>query len=157
MDYKLPKDYKKPDFVGTSKMMRDRIGTNMATFEKSLEAVDLIQLDYESPIHLIYSDLNQQVDEHIYKCVLNVGVDVDKKELVKALQYDRNQYDKGYQNAKAKYDRGHGHWEEFDGKTELRLICSKCSYHYTEADPCCAERLNYCPNCGAQMDEEEEE
>lgn len=42
MDYKLPKDYKKPDSVEISKMMRDRIGTNMATFEKSLEAVDLI-------------------------------------------------------------------------------------------------------------------
>lgn len=49
---------------------------------------------------MIYSELNQQVEENMYKCVLNVGVDVNKEELYKALQYDRNQYDKGYSDAK---------------------------------------------------------
>lgn len=151
MDYKLPKDYKKPDSVEISKMMRDRIGTNMATFEKSLEAVDLIQLDYESPIHLIYSDLNQQVDEHIYKCVLNVGIDVNKEELVKALQYDRNQYEKGYADAKAEYDRGHGHWIYIWDCTK----CSNCDYEFTDHND--TKRFSYCPNCGAKMDEEVEE
>lgn len=55
---------------------------------------------YESPINAIVneicSDLQKKEDEHIMKCVRNVGIDVNKKELVKALAYDRHQYDKGY-------------------------------------------------------------
>lgn len=162
MKYELPKDYKKSYKLGLesdeiSKVVRNKIGTDMATFDTSLEVSNLLGLDYESPIHMIYSELNQQVEEHIYKCVLNVGIDVNKEELIKALKYDRNQYDKGYSDAKRQYDRGHAHWEEFNGKTELCLICSKCSHNYIEADPCCTERFNYCPNCGAKMDEEVED
>lgn len=55
---------------------------------------------YESPITAIVneicSDIQKKEDEHIMECVHNVGIDVNKKELVKALSYDRHQYDKGY-------------------------------------------------------------
>ena len=34
------------------------------------------------------------------KAVRKVGVNVDKYELIKALQYDRNQYTKGYEDGK---------------------------------------------------------
>ena len=55
---------------------------------------------YESPISVFVSDitteiLNEQENE-IMKAVMSVGVNVDKDELVKALRYDRQQYDKGY-------------------------------------------------------------
>ena len=60
---------------------------------------------YNSPIRIITSDLGMKVtealDEQIYQSVLNVGIDVDKGELLRALQYDRNQYAKGYADAKA--------------------------------------------------------
>ncbi len=36
------------------------------------------------------------MEGEILKAVQNVGVNVDKDELLKALQYDRNQYQKGY-------------------------------------------------------------
>lgn len=55
---------------------------------------------YSSPIELITSDFQMKVgksiDEQIYNAVLNVGVNVDKSELLKALLYDRKQYQKGY-------------------------------------------------------------
>ena len=51
---------------------------------------------YESPISLITQEVYEQTEEMIYRAVTKVGVDVDKEELVKALQYDRNQYDKAF-------------------------------------------------------------
>ena len=58
---------------------------------------------YDSPIKLIdrivnqfTEQINEATDESIYKAVLEVGVHVDKDELIKALRYDRDQYRKGY-------------------------------------------------------------
>lgn len=55
---------------------------------------------YKSPIELITTEitrqLNKQTDEAIYQAVQRIGVNVDKDELIKALSYDRQQYQKGY-------------------------------------------------------------
>jgi len=53
-------------------------------------------MNYKSPIELIMSDMQIRMEGEICKAVQNVGVNVDKDELLKALQYDRNQYQKGY-------------------------------------------------------------
>ncbi len=53
-------------------------------------------MSYQSPINLIMSDMQVKMEGEILKAVQNVGVKVDKDELLKALQYDRNQYQKGY-------------------------------------------------------------
>lgn len=56
---------------------------------------------YECPITIfeqmsdMIDEINNQKEEMIYKAIVNVGVNVDKEELLKALQYDRNQYEKG--------------------------------------------------------------
>ena len=59
---------------------------------------------YKSPIEKIYSELQTQMvqeDENmVMKAIRKVGVNVDKGELIKALQYDRNQYEKGYEDGK---------------------------------------------------------
>ena len=59
---------------------------------------------YKSPIEKIYDELQTQMvqeDENmVMKAVRKVGVNVDKYELIKALQYDRNQYTKGYEDGK---------------------------------------------------------
>lgn len=57
---------------------------------------------YKSPIK-IYTDniiesIKSKFDKECMKAVVNVGIDVDKDELIKALKYDRNQYEKGYQD-----------------------------------------------------------
>ena len=51
---------------------------------------------YKSPIELIENDLQFQIEGEILKAVMNVGVHVDKEELLKALEYDRGQYEIGY-------------------------------------------------------------
>ncbi len=54
---------------------------------------------YKSPIDATTSQLQMQIEGEILKAVQKVGVSVDKDELIRALQYDRQQYDKGYQDA----------------------------------------------------------
>ncbi len=59
---------------------------------------------YKSPIEKIYGELQTQMvqeDENmVMKAIRKVGVNVDKGALIKALQYDRNQYAKGYKDGK---------------------------------------------------------
>lgn len=55
-------------------------------------------MSYQSPIEVIQTQMRNQIEGDIYKAVMNVGVNVDKEELLKALQYDREQYQKGYKD-----------------------------------------------------------
>ena len=59
---------------------------------------------YENPIEKIMGEIQSQVienDENHLLCSVNqsIGYNVNKEELLKALQYDRHQYDKGYSDA----------------------------------------------------------
>lgn len=51
---------------------------------------------YESPIKIITGKIQTQIDDEIYRAVQNVGINVDKEELLKALEYDRGQYEEGW-------------------------------------------------------------
>ena len=62
-------------------------------------------MNYKCPIDLIVSEMNLRMDGEIFKAVQNVGVNVDRDELIKALQYDRNQYQKGYADRDAEIVR----------------------------------------------------
>ena len=57
---------------------------------------------YESPIEIIISDVMNEIerkqDEQILRAVKKVDIDVNEKELRKALIYDRQQYNKGYRD-----------------------------------------------------------
>lgn len=57
---------------------------------------------YESPINLVVQDITTQMKQEEEKMILEAirkyGVVVDKEELIKALEYDRNQYSKGYKD-----------------------------------------------------------
>lgn len=65
---------------------------------------------YESPIFVrqktesIVRKYREKIDDYIYESVVKVGVDVDKEELIRALRYDRDQYDRGYSDG---YSRGY--------------------------------------------------
>jgi hypothetical protein len=62
---------------------------------------------YEGPIELMYSDtfhdvaesIDTELEEKIMVAIMQVGINVNKEELVKALQYDRDQYAKGWNDA----------------------------------------------------------
>ena len=62
-------------------------------------------MSYQSPIDLIVGQMNLNFENEICKAVQNVGVCVDKEELLKALQYDRKQYQKGYSDRDAEIVR----------------------------------------------------
>lgn len=75
---------------------------------------------YESPITTMITDVAdniarqfaEQTENMVYQEVRHIGVHVDKEELVKALQYDRHQYEKGYEEALT---------------DALSALCSECS------------------------------
>lgn len=55
--------------------------------------------DYKSPINVFQTQIElieMEIENEIFKAVHKVGVTVDKEELLKALKYDREQYEKGY-------------------------------------------------------------
>lgn len=60
---------------------------------------------YKSPIELMITDIQHQIakeqDNEIYKAVVHYIPNIDKEELLRALQYDRDQYNKGYADGKA--------------------------------------------------------
>ena len=58
---------------------------------------------YESPIDKIVGEIESQMIQEeenriLYHVKQSVGYNVDKDELIRALNYDRNQYEKGYKD-----------------------------------------------------------
>ena len=53
---------------------------------------------YKSPIEIVEKQMRMEFDDCIWKTIQDYAVSVDKDELLKALHYDRDQYDKGYQD-----------------------------------------------------------
>lgn len=54
---------------------------------------------YESPIRMIVGEMETKMEADTMSVIQRYGIDVDKEELIKALEYDRGQYEKGYQDA----------------------------------------------------------
>lgn len=105
---------------------------------------------YESPITIISNGIQLSLKDEVYKAVEQIGIKVDKNELIKALKYDREQYEKGYADAKAEQRKGKWVYSCFEGAP----ACSECgcTIKYLEMS-----RYWYCPNCGARMNKREEE
>ena len=55
---------------------------------------------YESPIKIITGQMKTNYEDAIYCAVQNVGINVDREELLKALEYDRGQYEEGFREGK---------------------------------------------------------
>ena len=56
---------------------------------------------WESPVNVIMGEMQTQIEGDVFKAIQNVGIDVNKEELIKAMQYDRNQYEKGHKDGYA--------------------------------------------------------
>ena len=91
---------------------------------------------YQSPIEIIMGDIQSKIIEHQEKMTMemvrDIGIKVDKDELVKALQYDREQYSKGYSDA---IKETKGEWlrmSDLPEKDDDRYQCSRCGnvVHY---------------------------
>ena len=109
---------------------------------------------YHSPIELIVGEINTQFENDCVTMIQNYGIDINKEELVRALNYDRDQYHKGFQDAKELYEPKKGKWIdhsdetiEFGGTTFTPpLTCSECGKSALN------ESWWYCPNCGVKME-----
>jgi len=55
---------------------------------------------YKSPIEIMQTGMQVQMENGIMKAVQDVGINVDKSELLKALAYDREQYQKGFEDGR---------------------------------------------------------
>lgn len=55
-------------------------------------------MGYESPINIIYGPGENKLENEVLTAIHNLGIDVNKEELVRALRYDREQYQKGYED-----------------------------------------------------------
>lgn len=49
----------------------------------------------------------------------------------------------------------HGEWIEDDDKCYWKIVCSECEIEIGSRTRIDTEKMNYCPYCGAKMDEEE--
>ena len=74
---------------------------------------------YESAVRIIHDDLRIKQEESVMTVIQNLGIDVNKEELIKALQYDRDQYDKGYADG---YEDAH---EDIKKLPELMDECDR--------------------------------
>lgn len=56
--------------------------------------------NYKSPIETIVSEMYtrilQEQENKVFEAIQNMGINVDRDKLMKALRYDRDQYDEGY-------------------------------------------------------------
>ena len=101
---------------------------------------------YISPIDIIVDKMQTKMEDDLVKVVQNYGFNVDKDELAKALRYDRDQYEKGYDDCRRSFLLGkRGEWIPNGLKfPSAYYTCSYCG---------CSSNLrtDYCSRCGAYM------
>ena len=65
-------------------------------------------MSYKSPIELVMGQFRMEqekrIEGEVFKAIQDYGINIDKNELIRALKYDRAQYDKGYEDG---YDEGY--------------------------------------------------
>lgn len=85
---------------------------------------------YESPIQLFYTDpiiqqINNETEDVVLRSIAKVGVVVEKDELLKALAYDRAEYERGLRDgmqiAESEIRQLHDVIKDFDIKIKRLL------------------------------------
>lgn len=128
-----------------SENTKELINSNLFNWKEDLEATIT---GYQSPITIIAKEIETQIENDCVKAVKRYGFDVNAKELYKALKYDREQYQKGYEDAKRDYARPAGEWivgEYMDNHSDIlpKYTCPFCRrVSYINYDYC---------HCGADL------
>lgn len=111
--------------------------------------------NYKSPIEIVEGEVELFVEDKILKAVQEACIQVDKDELLKALAYDREQYEKGYHDGQPK----EAEWEQIQvfeiGITTIDRLqstyCPVCHRYHTTPYVYSYNHYEYCPNCGTKM------
>lgn len=103
-------------------------------------------MSYESPIE-IAEKMSNQIDGDIMNVILSYGIKVDKNELIKALSYDRGQYEKGYTDGQKAGERT-AKVETVEKPNVYK--CSECGQYFHST--AWGSPVEYCSRCGAKLD-----
>ena len=68
--------------------------TEELTEEMVLKAIG--EMSYQSPVEIVSQNIREKFEGDVMQIIHSYGINVDKDELVKALQYDREQYKQGF-------------------------------------------------------------
>ena len=116
-------------------------------------------MSYQPPVEIGYGPtrhIEGDIDEAVMLTIeQTINIKVDKDELIRAMQYDRGHYEKGYADGAASQTR-HGRWS-YGYNSEAGMLCHFCTACGKEAywDTDYGQQLfKFCPNCGADMREE---
>lgn len=101
---------------------------------------------YEPLIKVIQGQMQMKMENDIFRTVQSYGIEVDKEELLRALKYDRQQYDAGYADGKADAVV-HGRWIR-----KKLVMCEPC-YLCSVCGKLHDQEYNFCNDCGADMRE----
>ena len=115
---------------------------------------------YEPVATFIKGQTETFLEGELLKVTQEMGLDVNREELLKALRYDRGQYEKGYADG-CRDSRKQGRWETANDGTHFCSNCG-CDAPYTwddidrnfidSADDVPDRISDYCYKCGAKMD-----
>lgn len=131
---------------------------------KGVENLLLDLSEYTSPIKLLHTQIQTSIENDVFKAIEKHGIEVDKEELIKALAYDRDQYQKGYQDGVRNCEHRMGRLIPKKVTHEATLYrdctCPNCgnvvSKYETWGDDICVRiTLQYCIYCGQALDWEE--
>ena len=73
----------------------------MNEFKAEWTNEDALSVGWKSPIDTYTEEVQTAFDGEVLKAVQRVGINVDRDELLKALAYDREQYEKGFADGRA--------------------------------------------------------
>lgn len=116
---------------------------------------------YKSPIDVLINHetdaFAQFIEGAVMKSVIQADVHVDKDEMIRALKYDRQQYEIGYRNG-LRAAKKFGHWQRRlvnrYGYPETVIVCSECKKEFDVVFVRALvdqDEFPSCPKCGAQM------
>lgn len=76
--------------------------------------------------------ISSKLEDDVWKAVLRCGIEVDKDELLRALRYDRDQWERGYED---------GRMDGYKKRDAEIVRCGECKYRYKDGDNVV---VNYC-------------
>ena len=97
---------------------------------------------YESPITIKVSEIIDEIvgaqDEKILRAVQRVVPEINEEELIKALRFDRGQYERGYEDARRELVSCEEcrYWSQKAGSTSRLHVCAWHGDETTAVDFC---------------------
>lgn len=93
--------------------------------------------NYEPPIDIILHNTSLNFEKDVLKAVYDVGINVNKEELIKALKYDRGMWDKGYNaGRKAGFENAKIGWLLTAGCESDIRTCKNCRKWHSDEGWC---------------------